>query len=183
MSKAFHKSLSFIRKTDAAVSDAVREIAGHVLSQWHQHGNKTPYMELQLALHGGIDSHGLFGKKGDTVRGVSKGIALAFSGIKLGKADATTDIDNAVTEAVSKGMKTRSEASEAAKARRDAREANKVEVEAPEPVTCALVLASGAAVKLSPAEAAALMKTLEALRAVNTFDAEEMTFKLELEAA
>lgn len=179
MSKAFHKSLSLIRKTDAAVAEAVREVSAHVLTQWHQHGNKTPYMELQLALHGGIDAHGLFGKKGDTVRGVSRGIALAFAGIKLGKADPATDISAAVDAAVGKGMQTRADASAAAKAKRDAKPA-KAEVDQPEPVTCALVLASGAAVKLTPEEAAQLMKTLEMLRDARTVDAEPVSAKLEL---
>lgn len=180
MSKSFHKSLALIRKTDGAIASAVQEIASHVLTQWHQHGNKTPYMELQLALHGGIDAHGLFGAKGETVRGISKGIALAFAGIKLGKANPETDIDAAVSEAVAKGMKTRAEVSEANKAKRAEREANKAEAVKAEPVTCALVLASGAAVKLSPEEAMQLMQTLEALRAARTVDAEPVSAKLEM---
>ncbi len=182
MSKAFHKSLAFIRKTDAAVGEAVSNIAAHVLEQWHKHGNKTPYMEMRLAIDGGIDSHGLFGKKGDTVRGVSRGIALAFSGVKLGKADPTCDVEAAVLEAVAKGMRTREEAKADAAAKRAEREANKdaEPVEQPQSVTCALVLPSGTAVKLTPEEAAALMTTLDALRKARTVDAEPVSAKLEL---
>jgi len=168
----FHKSLAAIRRTDAAVAEAVRPIIAHVLGQWHKHANKTPYMELRLAIDGGVDAYGLFGKKGETIRGVSRGLSMAFTGVKLGKQDPNANVDELTTAAVAVGIQTKQEARAANAAKRAARtpkEAPAAGVEG-EPITCALIMPSGAATKLTPTEAAALWTTLEHLRALRTVD-------------
>lgn len=164
----FIKLLSGIRRADDSLGETLAEISMHVFEQYHKHGNKTPHMQLMLAVDGGVDQHGLFGSKGETLRGLSKGMAQLFAGVrKLGKQNPEADCETLAQLAVDGGMKTRAEASADAKASREARAQAKVKEETkeqPDPVTCALVFASGAAIQLTPKECAALEKTLLALR-------------------
>lgn len=178
----FLKILSNLRRADDALGEALTEIALYVLEQWHKHGNKTPHMQLFLAVDGGVDEHGLFAGKGETVRGLSKGVSTLFAGLRrLPKRDETADVEMAALDAVHAGMKTRAEASEEAKAKRDTRakakaraEAEAEEAKETEAAAFKLMLidAAGAGTAITPEEYAALMQTLQLLRDQDAIDAE-----------
>jgi hypothetical protein len=166
----FIESLAFVRSNDAKIAECVSVVSEHVLFQWHTHGNKTPYLTMQLAINGGVDEKGLFGAPGKTMSGVSKAVALAFSGIKLGKRDPQADTDALAKAATEAGMRTKAQVAADAKAKRDAKPTKPAESKTSteyDPVTNALVLASGAALKLTSEEAMALYKTLVALRSAD----------------
>lgn len=175
----FVKILSNIRAADDMLGEALTAVACHVLEQWHKHGNRTPHMQLMLAIDGGTDEHGLFGDKGSTLRGVSKGVATLFAGLRrLPKRDETTDTDEAALHAVESGMATRAELRAEAKAKREAnatakaRAAAEAEEVKAEPVKLMLIDAAGAGIQLTAAEHAALAKTLQLLRDQDAIDAE-----------
>lgn len=175
----FLKLLSNVRAADDMLGESVSTIALHVLEQWHRHGNKTPHIQLRLAIDGGTDEHGFFGDKGATIRGVSKGLALAFTGLtRLPKRDETADVEVAAQNVVDAGMQTRAEAREESKAKREAREKGKARAAAEaddlkaNPVKLMLIDAAGAGVELTAKEHAALLKTLMLLRDQDAIDAE-----------
>lgn len=175
----FLRLLSGLRQADDTIGAVYTEIAMHVLSQWHAHGNRTPHMQMCLAVFGGTDEAGAFGEKGATVRGLSAGIARMFANLrKLPKRDESADVESIVVEMATMASRTVAEAREDAKAQRQARETAKakaaVEAEAakPEPVTLMLIDAAGAGLQLTPAEHAALLKTLQLLRDQDAIDAE-----------
>lgn len=178
----FIKILSGIRQADDMLGEAVAEIAFEVLSQWHQHGNKTPQMMLLLAIDGGEDENGWFTTKGAELRGVSRGIASLFAGLRrLPKRDESTDIETAAQLAVDEGMRTRNEAKAEAKAKREANSRAKAKAEAKARDEAedaaeslrgsfALVHPSGTVIELTEAEFSALSKTLTQLRTLDAAD-------------
>lgn len=175
---AFLKLLSSVRQSDDALGEALSEIAHYVLTQWHTHGNRTPHLQLRLALDGGVDESGWFGAKNAQLRGVSRGVAILFNGLrKLPARDTEADVEVATQNVVDSGMLTRAEARAESKAKREtnAKKAAKITESAPEPDTTGLLgiiglVRDGTVIELSAAEFDALAKTLTQLRALQATD-------------
>jgi hypothetical protein len=193
-SAQFIKILATIRASDDVMGEVLTDVGEYVLTQWHQHGNKTPANQLRLALHGGIDTDGILGEKGETLRGVSATLAAVFAPmLKLGQRDPHADIDAIVLERVALAMRTRAEkkadsadsrAKRAAdKAKAEKAEARKREDETRQRIAAAtvaaerevlasvrssLVMPTGEVIPLTAEEVSALHQTLVALRAADT---------------
>jgi hypothetical protein len=193
-SAQFIKLLATIRASDDAVGEILTDVGEYILTQWHQHGNKTPANQLRLALHGGVDADGILGEKGETLRGVSATLAAIFAPmLKLGARDPHADIYAIVLERVGLAMRTRAERKADAADSRAKRAAEKARAEKAqereraaevrqqvaaavaaterrvlESFRSCLVMPSGGVTYLTEEEASALFETLQALRAVDT---------------